>query len=205
MIEQGTPEWFAARLGKVTASRISDVMAKTKTGPAASRKNYAAELLLERVAGQRKDGYTSAAMQHGIDTEPLARLAYSIQRGVEVEEVGFIDHPEIKRTGASPDGLVGIGGTLEIKCPNTATHFEWAIAGVVPPEYVLQIQWQMACAGREWADFVSYDPRAPEGKQLYIRTVARDDKLIEEIANEVIKFDGEVEALIASVNTVQWF
>jgi len=206
MIEQGTPEWFAQRLGKVTASRIKDVVAKTKTGPSASRKNYAAELMLERLTGQRKESFSNAAMAWGTETEPLARLAYSIHTGLDVEEVGFIDHPSVERSGASPDGLVGDRGMLEVKCPNTATHCEWAIAGVIPPEHVLQMQWQMDCADRDWCDFVSYDPRMPEGQQLFIRRLERPsvDHVID-LRLQVVQFDVEVEALVSSLTSVKWY
>jgi putative phage-type endonuclease len=206
MIEQGTPEWFAARLGKVTASRIKDVVAKTKTGPSASRKNYAAELMLERITGQRKESFSNAAMVWGTETEPLARLAYSIHTGLDVEEVGFIDHPAVERSGASPDGLVGIDGMVEIKCPNTATHCEWAIAGWIPPEHVLQMQWQMDCCGRGWCDFVSYDPRMPEGQQLFIRRLAKPGyDAVMDLRKEVSEFDNEVSLLVASLVNVKWF
>jgi putative phage-type endonuclease len=205
MIEQGTEEWFAQRLGKVTASRIKDLMAKTKTGYSTSRKNYAAQLMLERVTGQREASFSNAAMQWGTEQEPLARLVYSLHTGHEVEEVSFIDHPFILRSGASPDGLVGIDGMVEIKCPNTATHIEWAIAGKVPPEHVLQMQWQMDCAGRKWCDFVSYDPRMPEGQQLFIRRLEYDAELVEDIRANVVFFDAEVDAMVSACNTIKWF
>jgi putative phage-type endonuclease len=206
MIEQGTPEWFAARLGKVTASRIKDVVAMTKTGPSASRKNYAAELMLERVTGQRKESFSNEAMRWGTETEPLARLAYSLSIGLDVEEVGFIDHPTVLRSGASPDGLVGERGMVEIKCPNTATHCEWAIAGKVPPEHELQMQWQMDCCDRDWCDFVSYDPRMPEGQQLFVRRTNRlTEAKIDDLRKEVAAFDNEVEKLVASLVGVKWF
>lgn len=206
MIEQGTPEWFAARLGKVTASRIKDVVAKTKTGPSASRKNYAAELMLERLTGQRKESFSNEAMRWGTETEPLARLAYSLHTGLDVEEVGFIDHPSVLRSGASPDGLVGERGMVEIKCPNTATHCEWAIAGKVPPEHELQMQWQMDCCDRDWCDFVSYDPRMPEGEQLFIRRTGRlSEEKMDELRKDVADFDYEVSKLVSSLNDVKWF
>jgi putative phage-type endonuclease len=205
MIEQGTEEWFAQRLGKVTASRIKDLMAKTKTGYSTSRKNYAAQLMLERVTGQREASFSNAAMQWGTEQEPLARLVYSLHTGQEVEEVSFIDHPFILRSGASPDGLVGIDGMVEIKCPNTATHIEWAIAGKVPPEHVLQMQWQMDCAGRKWCDFVSYDPRMPEGQRLFIRRLEYDAELVEDIRANVVFFDAEVDAMVSACNTIKWF
>ena len=205
MILQGTEEWFAARIGRVTASRIDDMMAKTKSGPSASRKNLAAQLMLERVTGQREDGFVSAAMKFGLEQEPLARLAYSIHTGLDIEEVGFIDHPTIARSGASPDGLVGTDGLIEIKCPNTATHVAWAIAGVIPPEHILQLHWQLACTGRKWNDFVSFDPRMPEGQQMFIRRLLRDDEQISKLEQEVVKFDAEIDALVEACNKVTWF
>jgi len=205
MIEQGSPEWFAARMGKITASRIRDMMAKTKTGPSASRKNYAAQLMLERVTGVRAESFTNAAMAWGVEQEPLARLAYMEQRGIDVEEVGFVEHPMFAMTGASPDGLIGHDGALEIKCGNTATHIEWAIAGKVPPEHVLQCQWHMACAERAWCDFVSYDPRMPEGQQLFVRRMERDESLIVDIGVEVLLFDEEINEMVKSLAAAKWF
>jgi putative phage-type endonuclease len=209
-MEQDSQEWLQARVGMITASRIKDVIATTKSGPSASRKNYAAELILERVTGQRGERFVNAAMAHGTETEPLARLAYSLHTGHDVEEVGFIHHPTIARSGASPDGLVSLYGMCEIKCPNTATHIAWAIAGVVPPKHVAQMQWQMACTGREWNDFVSFDPRMPEGQQLFIRTLYRDNDYIAKLEQEVVKFDEEIELLpeeemILALGGVKWF
>lgn len=189
---QGSAEWHASRLGKVTASRVADVIAKTKSGPAASRKNYLAELALERLTGQRAEGFTNAAMQWGIDTEPQARIAYEFHRDVDVAEVGFIPHPTIADTGASPDGLVGINGLVEIKCPQSATHMETLQSGMVPTKYVTQMQWQMACTGREFCDFVSFDPRFPAHMQFFCERVKRDDELIHELEAEVSDFLREL-------------
>jgi len=206
MTEQGSEEWFAERLGRVTASRIKDVIAKTKTGPSASRKNYAAQLMMERVMGVREESYVNAAMQWGTTQEPLARMAYAEAMQLDyVEEVSFITHPRIERSGASPDGLVGADGMLEIKCPNTATHVAWAVAGKVPPEHIPQMAWQLACSGRKWCDFVSYDSRMPEGQQIFIRRYHRDDELIDILESEVVFFDAEIEAMAKSCNTVKWF
>jgi len=190
--EQRTDEWFAARLGKVTASRIADVMAKTKTGYGAARKNYAAQLVCERLTGNVAESYTNAAMQWGIDTEPQARAAYEFMTDQAVEQVGFIDHPQIEMSGASPDGLIRQVGLVEIKCPNTATHIETLLDGKVPDKYIKQMQWQMDCTGREWCDFVSYDPRLPAEMQLWICRVDRDDEAIQEIREEVDKLLAEV-------------
>jgi putative phage-type endonuclease len=191
-MDQRTPEWFAARTGKVTASRIADVMARTKTGWSASRANYAAQLVVELLTGQREESFTNAAMQWGTDTEPFARDAYSALVGELVEEVGFLIHPRIEQAGASPDGLVGADGMVEIKCPNTATHIETLLSSDVPMKYVYQMQWQMACADRGWCDFVSFDPRMPEALRLHVVRVWRSDGVLAEIEAEVVKFIAEV-------------
>lgn len=199
MIIQGTPEWFAARAGKVTASRVADVIAKTKTGPSASRANYLAELLCERLTGLCEPGFTNAAMQWGKDQEPFARQAYEFRKGVEVYEVGFVDHPEIAMSGASPDGYVGDDGLIEIKCPNTATHLDTLLNGGVPGKYVTQIQWQLACTGRAWCDFVSFDPRLPAELQLHIERVPRDVSTILDLEGEVSGFIRELDAKVAQL------
>jgi putative phage-type endonuclease len=201
MIEQGTPEWLAERLGKATASRISDIMAKTKSGPSASRQNYAAELIAERLTGNGGDFYINAAMQRGTDLEPDARDAYSFESGHTVEQVGFIPHPTIAMSGASPDGLVGDVGLVEIKCPGTAKHIATLTGGSIDGKFVNQMQWQMACTGRSWCDFVSYDPRLPVEMQLATRRVHRDDEMIAEMEREVVAFLAEVDGLIATLTT----
>lgn len=193
MMEQRSPEWFAARLGKVTASRIADVCARTKTGYGAGRKNYMAELVAERLTGTHAESYTNAAMQWGTDMEPAARAAYEFYRDVTVAEAGFEPHPSIAETGASPDGLVGADGLVEIKCPNTATHIETLLdVSSIPQRYVLQMQWQLACTGRQWCDFASYDPRLPEAMRLFVVRLPRDDVQIGAIEREVAVFLNEV-------------
>lgn len=193
MIEQGSAEWFAQRLGKLTASRIADALAKTKTGWGASRANYMAQLVAERLTGAAQDSYTNAAMQWGIDTEPHARAAYEFRTDCTVDPVGFVDHPVIEMAGASPDGLVGTDGLVEIKCPNTATHIETLLGGSVPTKYGLQMQWQMACTGRKWCDFVSFDPRMPENMRMFCHRMRRDDALIKSLEKDVIDFLGELD------------
>jgi putative phage-type endonuclease len=190
---QGSPEWFALRLGKVTASRVADVVAKTKSGWGASRDNYAAELIAERLTGTQAASYTNAAMQWGLECEPQARAAYCFYRDVNVTEVGFVDHPAIEMTGASPDGLAGDDGLVEIKCPNTATHIETLLTHTVPAKYITQMQFQMACTGRKWCDFVSFDPRMPEYMRLFVKRIERDDTAIATLEREVITFLSEVE------------
>jgi putative phage-type endonuclease len=199
MDEQGTAEWKAERLGKVTASRIADLMAKTKTGWGASRANYRAQLVAERLTGTVSDSYTNGAMQWGTEMEPEARLAYELTNAVNVAQVGFIQHPEIEQSGASPDGLVGESGLVEIKCPQTATHIETLLSGSVPGKYAMQMQWQMACTGRLWCDFVSYEPRMPEDMRLWVCTVQRDDKMIADLEREVRVFLAEIDDTVAAL------
>ena len=196
---QGGPEWFAVRLGKATASRIADVTARTKTGWGAGRKNYLAELVAERLTGTTAESYTNAAMKWGIDTEPQARAAYEFYEEADVQEIGFVDHPSLAMSGASPDGLVGDTGMVEIKCPNTATHIETLLDGKIPSKYVVQMQWQMACAERWFCDFVSFDPRMPENLRLFVERVARDDEKIADLEAAVKKFLVEVDETIAAL------
>lgn len=201
-MDQRTDEWFAARCGKVTASRIADVVAKTKSGYGASRANYMAELVCERLTGTRAESFTNAAMQWGIDQEPAARAAYSARTGELVTEVGFIPHPRIPMTGASPDGLVG-GGCIEIKCPQTAQHIEYLMSREAPQKYFYQMQWQIACTGAAWADWVSYDPRMPEGLQLLIVRIPRDDDCIAMLEAEVEKFLGELDVKVKALEEMK--
>jgi len=195
MVDQGSAEWFSMRLGKVTASRIADVMAKTKTGPSASRNNYLMELLCQRLTGRRDDGFTSAAMQRGIDLEPLARAAYEISCDVMVQEASFVIHPQVDQLGASPDGLVGSDGLIEIKCPNTAQHIACIQSGLHDPKYYPQMQCQMACTGRDWCDFVSFDDRLPEPLQLFVCRVERSEAFIGAIMADVLAFLAELAEL----------
>jgi putative phage-type endonuclease len=196
---QGSPEWFQVRLGKVTASRVADVIAETKSGPSASRANYAAQLVAERLTGAAADSFSNAVMQWGTDKEPEARSAYSFRHDVDVAEVGFVDHPVIAMTGASPDGLVGSDGMVEIKCPNTATHIATLLDGKVASKYITQIQWQLACTGRDWCDFVSYDPRLPESMRLFVKRVPRDAAVIAELENKVAAFLSEVSVTVETL------
>jgi putative phage-type endonuclease len=191
-IIQRSEAWFQQRVGKVTASRISDVVAKTKTGWGAIRHNYASQLIIERLTGEKAESYTNAEMQHGIDTEPQARAAYEFQTGFSVKEVGFIQHKTIELSGASPDGYVNEDGLTEIKCPNSATHIESLLGEPIDKKYMLQMQWQMACTGRKWCDFVSFDNRMPIELQLKIIHVTRDDAIISDLEKEVKVFLQEV-------------
>ena len=192
-MDQRTDEWFKSRLGKATASRIADIIAKTKTGPSASRENYVVQLVLERITQTKGESYSNAAMQWGTETEPLARQAYELKRGLFVDEVGFIDHPTIANSGASPDGLVGTDGLVEIKCPNSATHMETLVTRKIPQKYIPQMTWQMACTGRNWCDFVSFDPRFPENLQIFIERIEYDPTYVRMLELEVTQFLDEVE------------
>ena len=201
-MDQRSDEWFQARLGKVTASRVADVMAKTKTGYSASRDNYMAQLIVERMTGKPAESFSNAAMEWGTAQEPFARAAYEVAQSVMVEEVGFVQHPSIEQAGASPDGLVGDDGLVEIKCPNTATHIETLLSQSVPAKYIPQIQWQLACTNRQWCDFVSFDPRMPEGAQLFVKQVAIDRDYIAQMEQEVNKFLSEVDQKLSQLRSI---
>lgn len=217
-IEQGSPEWHALRCGKVTASRVADVIAKTKSGPSASRATYMGQLIAERLTGVVADSFKSEAMQWGNDTEADARAAYEFYTGNTVSEVGFVEHPTIKMSGASPDGLVGSDGLVEIKCPNTATHIETLLRPAtqnkkfskqddavtllpVPQKYITQIQWQLECTGRNWCDFVSFDPRMPEHMRLFIWRVERDAFYAAGLRKDISEFLEELEAKVSALRT----
>ena len=202
MINQGTEEWFQQRLGKVTASRISDVIAKTKTGVSTSRQNYLIQLVSERLTGKKTDSYTNQAMQDGTEREPIARKLYESKTNSIVTEVGFFDHPVIKNSGASPDGAVNseeegkYAGLIEIKCPIETTHTNTLMSKSVPTKYIPQMQWQMACTNARWVDFISFNPNFPDELQVFIKRLDRDDDYIAELETEVIKFLEEIEQTI---------
>lgn len=201
-MEQRSDEWFAARCGKATGSRIADIVAKTKSGYSASRANYMAQLVVERMTSKVAESYSNAAMEWGTEYEPLARAAYEAHSSVLVDEVGMIDHPTVEMSGASPDGFVGDDGLVEIKCPTTATHIDTLMGEEAPKKYYDQMQWQMACTGRMWCDFVSYDPRMPEGLQLFVKRVERDDEYIAMLEGEVAAFLKEVSGKVDKLKSL---
>ena len=201
-IEQGTDEWFAIRCGKVTASRVADVIATTKTGYSASRANYEAQLICEILTGKPAESFTNSAMQWGTETEPLARAQYELKTGEMVNQVGFVVHPMIEQAGASPDGLVGSEGLIEIKCPNTSTHLDTLLAQKVPSKYITQMTWQMVCTGRKWCDFVSYDPRLPENLQLFVQRIELDEDYAKKLQNEVVMFLVEVNEKVEKLRKI---
>lgn len=203
MSEQGTKDWFAERCGKATGSRIADVVARTKTGWGAGRKNYMAQLIAERLTGEVAESYTNAAMQWGIDTEPEAVAAYAFLTGRDVQEVGFVPHPTIEDSGASPDRLVNDDGLIEVKCPNTATHIDTLLGQKIDRRYLIQIQWQLACTGRQWCDFASYDPRLPGHLSIFIQRVERDDKWIAELESDVTEFLSELSGKVEKLQNLE--
>jgi putative phage-type endonuclease len=196
MLEQRSADWFAIRCGRVTASRIADLMAKAKNGYSTSRANYRAQLICERLTGAVEPSYCNPAMQHGIDTEAEAREAYRQHMLCTVEEIAFVEHPKITMAGASPDGLVADDGMVEIKCPISATHIDTLLSGAVADKYLKQMQFQMACTGRTWCDFVSFDNRLPERMRLFVSRIPRDDALIAEIEREVVAFLSEIDETV---------
>ena len=198
--EQNDAEWTWARTGRITASRMCDVMATLKRGgEAASRRDYRAELIAERLTGRAEDHYVSKEMKFGTEQEPFARTAYEIKTENIVDQVGFIFHPRLDFTGASPDGLIGQDGGLELKCPKTTTHLAYMMAGTVPKEYQDQMLWNMACAEREWWDFASYDSRLPEKLRIFIVRMPRDEGRISEIEREILTLDSEVQYVCAQL------
>jgi len=199
MIEQGSPEWFAARCGKVTASRISDVIARTKSGYSASRATYMGQLIAERLTGVVLDGFKSEAMQWGTEHEAEARAVYEMFTGQVVYPAGFHTHLAYPMSGASPDGFVGKDGLVEIKCPNTATHIETLLGGTIPKKYVSQMMWQMACTDRKWCDFVSYDPRMPDHMRLFVQRLDFDSDAADEIEVSVREFLAELDAKVSAL------
>jgi len=194
---QGSAEWLDIHRGKITASRIADVLAVLKKGgEGADRRNYRIEQIAERLTGRSEDHYVSPEMEWGTEFEPVARSAYEIATNSIVDTVGFVLHPTFDYAGSSPDGLVNEDGGLELKCPKTTTHIKWLDEGIVPEEHQAQCLWNMACCERNWWDFMSFDPRMPAGARVFIVRMLRDDERIAAMEAEVLKFNGEVEAVI---------
>jgi putative phage-type endonuclease len=199
MIEQGTPEWFAQRVGKVTASRIADVLAKGRSGPSMTRAAYMAELIAETLTGQPANPFAgNADTERGIELEPEARATYEVHTGRMVQAAPFVVHPAIERSGASPDGYAG-EGLLEVKCPRTHTHLEYLLAGEPPSKYVPQMAWQCACTGRPWVDFASYCPAMPEDLRLFVVRYEPSMAYLQEMEAAVRDFLGEMDTKLARV------
>lgn len=200
---QGSAEWKAARVGMATASRVADIVRRTKSGYSTTRQNYMAELIVERLTGEPAPQFVSSAMQWGTEQEPNARAAYEFMRDVEIAQIGYVVHPAIPDSGASPDGLIGADGMVEFKCPLSATHIETLLSGTIPTEYITQMTWQMACTGRKWCDWVSFDPRMPEAMKLYVRRIKRDDALIALLEKDVREFLDEMAKKLAQLIALQ--
>jgi len=198
--EQRIEEWFTARLGKVTASRVNDVMAKTKTGYSASRDSYMTQLVLERITQTKAEGFTSQAMQWGVEQEIYALAAYQAHCGWDTDAVGFVPHPTIEMAGASPDALVGDDGVVEVKCPESKGMLETLLTKKVPAKYFAQMQFQLSCTGRQWADYVVFDPRMPPKAQLFVTRIPRDNAFITEMEAEIVKFLAEVDSQVQLLN-----
>jgi len=200
---QGDAEWFAARIGHLTGSRIADAIRKPKgknTGELECRYNLRLELAVERVTNKPAEHYVSAWMERGLELEPLARAAYELRTERETQQVGFVMHPVIVWAGCSPDGLVGDEGMVEFKVPKPTTHAEYLIAECVPEIYQRQMLWQLACCPeRGWNDFVSWCPDFPEPLDLFICRLKRDDAKIREMETEAQKFLAEVEATVTQL------
>lgn len=196
-MEQRSEEWFAIKLGKISASQIKDLMAAKTT---AAHNNYIADLVSEIMTGKREEnGYVSKDMEIGQERESQAIGTYEVRANVLVERVGFITHETLPRTGASTDGLVGTDGMVEVKCPKKATHIQTVLSGKVPTKYLPQMQWGMACADRKWCDFISYNPDFPENCRLFVSRVVRDQVHIDKLTAAVIAGTAEVEAIVAAM------
>lgn len=199
--EQKTTDWLNIRAGKVTASEIHRVMAMLKKGgESQARKDYKAKLLAETLTGMAiLDRFVTPEMAWGDEQEQYARTAYEIALGVDAEQVGFVLHPTIDRSGCSPDGLIGDDGMVQIKCPNTATHLEYLISDDIPADYQLQMQWEMVCCDREWSDFVSYDPRLPNHLRMFVKRLVRDNSRIFELEQAVQQFLYEMDVIVSQL------
>ena len=198
-LEQGTEEWKMARLGHVSASNLDAVMAKVKTGEAKTRLDYKIRVATEQITNAIQDSYSNQYMEWGIEQEPFARMAYEARAEAFVEKTGFWKHPDIKWFGCSPDGLVGDDGLIEIKCPKSTTHVKYLLDNKLPEDYYWQVHGQMLVTGRKWVDFISFDPRMPEHKQLFITRVNRDEEIMAQLKVAVIGFLSEVDEMIQKI------
>lgn len=197
---QGSDEWHLARLGQVTASRVKDVIAKGRGGaPSASRKNYLAQLVTERLTGQPTESFSSPAMEYGTQMEAAAAKSYAFMQGVSIKECGYFEHPTIPMAGASPDRVVGDEGLAEFKCPNSSTHIDTLMSGKIAGQYITQMDWQLACTGRQWCDFVSYDARLPVDMQLWVHRHHRDEARIAQLEMAVSAFLREVDETVGAL------
>ena len=203
MIEQGSEAWKLLKVGKVSASRMADLLAKTKSGASASRAKYMAQLLCERMTGQPTEFFTTAAMQRGTEIEPIARAAYEAENLTSVEQIAWVEHPTIPMAGCSPDGFVGEHGLIEIKCKEIHNHLDSILNDRIDPDHQAQMFWQMCCTGRKWCDYVCFDDRAPEGLQLFVKRLHRDEEKIKQMEDEVRTFLKDLENMIQKLNEIK--
>ena len=197
---QGSEDWFKVRMGKITASKLSDLMKKTKYGESTYKTRLRMELAIERITGKSTNTFMNQAMHDGVEREPDARTLFEAMTGKEVALCGSFDHPEIVNTSASPDGLLrGENATLELKCPTHVTHCRNILSETLDARYQHQVQWQIACTESDYAYFASYHPDFPPELRLKVVKVEKDDKLIAEIEEAVREFDIEVEGLINDI------
>jgi hypothetical protein len=217
--QQGTAAWLESRAGRQTASRMVDVMSYNQPSAAQAKEagyrlvaeaaaagikgkesmarvGYRRELRAERLTGRCEEHFVTPYMDAGTEKEPYARAAYEVANDVLVSVVGFIVHPRYHHSGSSPDGLIGSSGGLEIKAPKNTTHLSYLDEKVIPSDYELQMQWNMACCEREWWDFVSFCPEMPPGLRIFIKRLERDDKRIAEMEAEVLKMEDEIQAAL---------
>ena len=197
---QGTDAWKFARVGSVGASDAPKVVRKTKTGYSADRDTLMVAKMLERLTGQPVNIPQTFAMQQGMEREPIARMTYSIIKNRDVQEVGIVPHPTVKGSHASCDGYVGDKGLVEIKCPLPVAHMDTLDKGSIPSDHMTQMQWQMACTGRDWCDYVSFNPDFPLKLQMFVKRVPRDPERIRELEREIAKFVAELEAKLARLS-----
>lgn len=200
MLQQGTEAWKLLRCGSVGASDAPRVVRRTKSGYSADRENLMAAKVLERLTGVPVEIPKTFAMLQGTAREPEARMLYEMVRGVEVEEAGLVPHPLIKGAHASPDGYVSGTGLIEIKAPMPAAHLDTLITETISEGHIVQMQWQMACTGRHYCDFVSFNPDFPPAMQLWISRVNRDPRFIGELEGEIRQFIRELEAKVAKLS-----
>ena len=200
-IPQGSPEWFAVRCGKITASRLGDIMRKTKWGESTYKAKVRLELAIERITGKSVSSVVmNQAMRDGVDREPDARTLFEAVTGKEVALCGSFDHPTIVNTSASPDGLLrGENAVLEIKCPTHATHAKNLMSETMPKNYIYQVMWQIACTESDYAYFASYHPDYPPELRLKWVKVEKDDSVIKSLEEEVRAFDISIEDLIIKI------
>lgn len=206
-VKQHTPEWLDLRKGRCTASMVKDALSRLKKGEkkggrTEASQDYMIDLVTERLTGFAVEHYVSAAMEWGIETEKYARAAYEVVTESDVELCGLALHDRIENFGASPDGLIGEDGLLEIKCPTTKVHLKYMLAGVVPEDYLPQVLAQLSCTGRKYVDFVSFDPRLPARHQIFIKRLERDEEQIAALEFGVIAFLAEVDAMVERLNGI---